>query len=304
MTPGGPTAAGRVRPARWVGPVGSTAGLLLIWGAVAHASGSGWVQALGALATGMAVVGMLGPSLAVRRVRLEVDHLPEDATTNEPCRIRVTASAACRLLPVRPGGPPASLPAGSVSEVLLLPEHRGLLRSIEVDVSSASPFGLLWWRQRRRLVLPRLLVVSPKRAPSGRAGEESDEPGIASSLSRLAETGERRGSREYRVGDSWRRVDWRSTAHTGLLMVRESDASVEPVIRLAVDLPEEPGPAEEAASRLLAAIAGHLDKGHPVLLDPVGREMTPVRLTSVRQAGRVLARLGPNPWGDLGEEVR
>lgn len=295
-----PGRAARARPVRWAGPVGSIVGLLLVWEAVAHASGSGWVQALGALAAGVAAVGLLAPALALHRVELRVEACPGDATTGRPFEVRIIATAACRLFPLRPAGTARSLAAGEAVAVELTPGHRGQLAAIEVEISSAAPFGLLWWSRTERLALPRPLVVSPRRAPSGRAGEEAAEPGASSSQHRLAEAGERRGSREYRVGDSPRRVDWRSTAHTGVLMVRESDTSLDRSVRLRAELPEETDAAEEAASRLLAAIAGYLDEGRPVLLESGENEHGAARLTTELQAGRLLARLGSNPWGDLG----
>ncbi len=296
--------AGRLRPERWAGPVTSALLLLFVWAAVAHASGSGWVQALGALAAGVALVGLLAPALATNRLQVRIEASPDDATSGRPLRIKVRAESSCRLTPVRPAGTPTNLSAGKSTEVELLPDRRGLLRAIEVDLSSAAPFGLLWWSCRRHLALPRLVVVSPARAPSGRAGEEVAEPGSASPASRLAEEGERRGSREYQVGDSPRRVDWRSTAHTGSLMVKESDLSLERFVRLRAELPEEPLAAEEAASRLLAAICGHLAEGRPVVVELGEGALHPSRVTSERQAGRLLARVGKNPWGALGEEER
>lgn len=295
---------GRARPEHWFGSVSATVGLLLVWAAVAHVSGSGWVQALGALAAGVALVGMGGPYLAIRRLEVRVESSPEDATTGQGFQLVVVASSPCRLTPVRPGGASVRLRSGAPTGLELLPEHRGELLMVEVDLSSASPFGLLWWSKRVRLALPRTLVVSPMRAPSGRAGEEGSEPGQSAQERRLSEIGERRGSREYRVGDSPRRVDWRATAHTGSLMVRESDASFDRPVRVLAELPEEIESAEEVASRLLAAVCGYLDEGRPVIVETRERGVAATRVTSQRQAGRLLGRLGINPWGVLGRRAR
>ena len=50
----------RVHPLAWIGPVAGSIITLVAWVAVAHSSGSGWVQAVGAL---------LGAFLAARTVR-------------------------------------------------------------------------------------------------------------------------------------------------------------------------------------------------------------------------------------------
>ncbi len=52
-----------VRPERYAAPVFLSVALLLAWAGVAHASGSGWVQAIGAIAAGVIAVGMIGPGL-------------------------------------------------------------------------------------------------------------------------------------------------------------------------------------------------------------------------------------------------
>lgn len=292
---------GPTRPRRWLSQLTASIGLLLVWGAVAHASGSGWVQALAALAAGVAAVGLLGPFFALRRLEVEVEAVPEQASRGESCQVRLRASSSCRLTPLRPLGKPVDLPGGAPVELELLPEHRGVLRAIDVEVSSAAPFGLLWWSSRRRLDLGRLLVVMPARAPSGRRPDEGEHPGESAQVSRLAESGERRGSRPYRVGDSPRKVDWRATGHTGTLMVRETDVSLERPAVVRVELPAELEAAEEEASRLLATVGGLLDEGRPVLLETTGRrQLDRLPVTSLRQAGRLLARTGANPWGELG----
>ena len=91
MTPGGPpggsaggTGSGRhrdpfPRPRRAVGPVLGTLAAVAAWFGVAHSSGSGWVQALGALLAGCIVVGLIGPAFFLGRTRCWVEENPADA---------------------------------------------------------------------------------------------------------------------------------------------------------------------------------------------------------------------------------
>lgn len=293
----------RPRPDRWLGPATGTIGLLVVWGAVAHASGSGWVQALAALAAGVAAVGMLGPWLSVRRLRLAVAAAPADATSGADLTISVVASGACRCTPLRPGGEPVHLVPGRPGNLVLRPDRRGVLRAVEVKVQSAAPFGLLWWSARRRLELPRSVVIAPGRS-RGRTAQRRGEKGASSSEpARLAEDGERRGSRGYRVGDSRRKVDWRATAHTGSLMVRESDASLELPVRVVAELADDPDLAETQAGEAMGAVASLLEAGRPVVLETAaGGGRAAGRVASEREAGRRLARAGRNPWADLAPE--
>ncbi|MHB1986898.1 MAG: DUF58 domain-containing protein [Acidimicrobiales bacterium] len=274
---------------------------MLTWGAVAHASGSGWVQALAALGGGVVLVGMIGPGLVVRRIELTIETSPHDAKSGQPFRVAVVATRSCRCVPLRPAGAPMLIQAARATELTLQADHRGVLDTIEVKVATAAPFGLLWWSSRRRLQLPSLLLVAPVRGPRDQPlgpGEPTDE---ARGAPQLSEHGERRGSRLYRLGDSPRSVDWRATAHTGSLMVRESELAADRPAHVVADLAEEVDLAERQASEILGTVAALLGEQRTVLLETTGAGgRLSARVADEREAGRRLARAGKNPWGELG----
>lgn len=301
------------RPERIFGPVSGTVFLLLAWEAVAHASGSAWVQGIGTVVAGIAAVGLFGPRWAVRRVQLKVVDGPTDATVGQPVVVTVSANRSCRCTPSRPGGPSVVTAPGETTELRLEPHRRGTLTRIELRISSASPFGLLWWTQLRLVELPRPLVISPAPDPGSarlrQTGDDDATPG-PDERGRVAprpvasaplERGEIRSIREYRRGDSPRTVHWRASAHTGALMVRESERDEEPPVRVVADLPDDADAAEPQASSVLGRIVALLDDRRRVVLETSesGRAVSG-EVADQLDAGRRLARASRNPWGELG----
>ncbi len=298
---------GRARPERVFGPVSGTVFLLFAWEAVAHASGSGWVQGIGAVVAGIALIGMIGPRFAVRRVKLTVTSAPADARRGEPFSLTVVSSRPCRCAPIRPRGAEVMVEPSTSHEVVVTPDHRGVLEAVAVRVGSAAPFGLLWWSERRVLTLPRAVVIAPVADPSARrragidgATSDEDEDEKAASAPAVADRGELRSVREYRLGDSPQQVHWRASAHTGSLMVRESERQADQPLRVVADLPDDADAAEELATKVMTTVALALGARSRVLLETSegGRRIT-AEVPNLATAGRRLARAGRNPWADL-----
>lgn len=282
------------RPRRALGPVAGTVVAVAAWLAVAHSSGAGWVQALGALLTGILVVGLVGPAVAVRRARCRVVASPADTVAGRPVALTLVASTAMVVRPVDPGGD--AVPTGGRGErrVTVVPGHRGVLDRCELELASAAPFGLLWWTVRATVPLPRPLHVAPPAAGAGavrRAGPEAPGHGARPVPARV---GEPRGARPYRQGDlrSW--VHWPATAHTGDLMVREMEQPTAPPVTVHGVLPPDPEAADAEASAVLGTVAGELAAGRQVVLvtaEPGGPVARPV--ADMVDAGRRMARALP-----------
>lgn len=113
-------------------------------------------------------------------------------------------------------------------------ERRGIHRGDSFEFSSRFPFGLA--ERRIRVLMNReVLVYPPLQA----------QPGFAQLLADIAGESESpfqgRGHDFYRIRpyepfESARNVDWRSTAHTGELQVREFAREQEPLIGILLDL--------------------------------------------------------------------
>lgn len=258
---------GRPRPRRAAGPVLASALGLFGWAAVAHSSGSGWVQALGCLLAGFLVVGLVGGALATARLSAEVASAPTDATAGRPISLQLRTNAAARVEPIAPAGPRTTLPSPG-GPVEFVPPRRGELRAVTVRVGSAAPFGLLWWAKRVELELPRSLWVAPVPGePDPRLVAVAGE-GASSGRDRAghAVAGEVRGVRPYVAGDPRRAVHWPSTAHHGSLMVREVERPERGTPRVEVVLPDDGPAGDRAAARALATLLSLLQGGGPILL--------------------------------------
>ena len=271
--------------------------VFLAWGAVAHASGSGFVQAVGALAAGLVGIGMVAPAAIARRLRIHVVGAPDDGTSGEPLVLTVQASRALRCTPLFPPGSSSTMPAHSENALLLVPPYRGQLRSVRVRLATAAPLGLLWWSVERAVPLPHPVLVAPPVGDRPGAAERPGRSDDGSTRSSPAPTGEIRQVRGYRTGDSRRRVHWRATAHSGTLMVRESEERRAAPVHVAADLVGDPVTTEARARAAMATVAAHLVVGRRVVLETVEgvrRVVAPVGDT--RAAGRRLARAGTDPY--------
>jgi uncharacterized protein (DUF58 family) len=271
------------RPERAFGPIAGTILLLFVWAGVAHASGSGWVQAVGA------VLGLVAPALAAWRLGVVVRSSPTDAVAGSPVTLEVVAVRALRCTPRQ--GPSTLLGRGEPASVVVVPTQRGVVTSVTLRLATASPLGLLWWSRDRVLELARPLVVAPREgepsfalvhSPSSEAGRKRPRPALS---------GDPRGVRPYQHGDSRRRVHWHASAHTGDLMVRESEMRVDEPVRIVVDLPRDNDAADRLAEVAMGTVVLELGRGRSVVLETTeksGRLVSPV--TDRLSAGRRLAR--------------
>lgn len=288
----------RVHPMAWVGPVAGSIITLAAWAAVAHSSGSGWVQAVGALLGAFLLVGLVAPVWPARRARVVCTASPRDGRAGSALECTFEADRPVRLRPIFPAGPVQQAGGGqrgTRSLVLTItPGRRGVLDAVVIEVASSAPFGLLWWAREVELPLPHLIHVAP------RLGQEpvsltsaDDAPGDAAP--RVPSViGEPRGVRPYAPGDPRRAVHWPATSHTGSLMVRESERPTDDPVYVEVVLSPDPAAAETEAERIMAGVATCLIRRQPVVLatrEDTGRVVRPV--TDLVDLGRRLARAVP-----------
>jgi uncharacterized protein (DUF58 family) len=293
-TPAPRRARGRPRPERLGLPLATSLVLLVLWGGVAHVSGSGWVEVVGGLVGGVLAVAMLGPALAAGRLDLSLLDCPTDATTGEVIAITLAASGPGRVRLLDPPGA-AVLSRGGRVVVAGRPPRRGVLRAVRAEVATAAPFGLVWWHRVVELPLPRALHVAPAPgavdtalclpAESARAAGRARRPAVIGDLHQV---------RAYQHGDSPRRVHWPASAHAGRLMIREVDEPVATPTVVAAHPGVDAEADEERYSRALGTVLALLARGHPVLLETTEAGTTTRGPVTTRQsAGRRLARADP-----------
>lgn len=119
-----------------------------------------------------------------------------------------------------------TLPPGQEAQVqmILTPLRRGVLRFVSVVVGRADPLGLLYalWK----FPLPETLLVLPRRyyvpAVALPGGMKYQQGGVAMASS-VGQSDEFVSLREYRRGDPYRHIHWRSWAKFGMPIVKEHE---------------------------------------------------------------------------------
>jgi uncharacterized protein (DUF58 family) len=172
------------------------------------------------------------------------------------------------------------------------PPHRGVVTQITLEVSSAAPFGLVWWRRRLVASLARPIDVAPRRGDlGGRAPVRGVSDGTMTTQRPTPGGDTIRSIREHRTGDSLRLVHWPATARHGSLLVKELDQPERPRLTVLVDLRGDVDATERAAERAMGVICDALDAGIEVTVVTMQAEgPVTAAVTSSLDAGRRLAR--------------
>ena len=288
----------RVHPVAWIVPVAGSVITMVAWAGVAHSSGSGWVQAVGALLGAFLLVGLVAPVLPAGRACVTCTASPGDGQAGQPLELTFEADRPVRIRPRFPLGADRQAGGGQRGSrsvmVICTPARRGVLDAVVVEVASSAPFGLLWWARDVELTLPRLLHAAPRTGDAGAPLATVDDAHGEASLRVHAAIGEPRGVRPYAPGDPRRTVHWPATSHAGTLMVRESERQTDDPVLVELVLPADPAAAEAEAERMMAAVGTCLAENRPVVLvtrEPGGRVARPV--VDRVDLGRRLARAVP-----------
>ncbi len=158
----------------------------------------------------------------------------------------------------------------------LMPEKRGVYNMPAPVADSTFPFGIFRWISRghemqRLLIYPDYRILNSVSLPVGQRYQRNANPRV----SKVGESMEFLGCRQFRTGDNPRHIHWPSTARTGELIVREFQEEYLSRMAIIVDTSAR-GPSLlrrfisikdfvytdlEAALSLSAAISEHLLRG-------------------------------------------
>ena len=292
-----------VRPANVSRPALSLAAVALALFGVARTTGSGWLIVILTGIAAVVVLASLLPPFGLRKVRISIE-APREGTVGRTAELTVdvTAGGAARplkLLPLGFEGPWTGVVTPARGRLPLVPLRRGVFTTVKLDVRSAAPLGLVWWRRRVVVELARPFEVGPMPvhvpldAPRGSEDSGTDDGRVASAQADAVKT-----VREYVAGDPIKLVHWAATARSGELMVKELEAPLAPVLCIAVDLRRGDDVAvEDAASRAAGLAQAALAAGVPVTL--LTAEVTGSRSGPVASPGDVNRRLARAVAGAL-----
>lgn len=97
--------------------------------------------------------------------------------------------------------------------------RRGLYPSISLEISSHFPFGVL--RRKQSVRLEKSILVFPALRPATVARRSATALGAGIENGQRGEGGDLYAIRAYHDGDPARHIDWKATAKTGAIKVRE-----------------------------------------------------------------------------------
>jgi hypothetical protein len=152
------------------------------------------------------------------------DFLRATKPTRRRQSFRISTSAPVRRIALpRPRPLPVLRPGAEESvEMKLLPTQRGVLHFRGVSLARPDPFQL--FRSFASVLAPAALTILPKRysLPNiSLPGSARHQQGGTANASSIGESEEFVALRDYRYGDSMRRIHWRSWAKAGRPVTKE-----------------------------------------------------------------------------------
>jgi uncharacterized protein (DUF58 family) len=199
--------------------------LVMAFLGISTTTGTGWPIVLVSLQLGVLVAAFGLPAVPLSRAQVAV-RTPADATAGLPLTVELTTTAGAGVRASMP-----TLDAGwfrlGTGELMVVPEHRGVVGHVLVELRCASPLGLWPWRRRLVVPLEHVLCVAPRPVDVTLLLD-------ADALHRGDEL--TRGVRPYTAGDALRDVHWPATARTGAMHVREREQHQRSRVHLVVDL--------------------------------------------------------------------
>lgn len=298
-----------LRPQAVARPTWSLFGVWLFLLAVARTTGAGWVVVVLVGVAAVVAAAAVLPARGLARLQVEVV-APRQATARRPTSLSVEFSGTTSAMKARTLDPPGvwlRVEPPVAGAMTVVPARRGVVQRVRVEVRSAAPLGLVWWRRWVDVVLERAMDVGPHPVEvslsfplgGGTAGSQ-ERWGSAQGADMV------RSTREYVPGDPIRLVHWPATARTGAVVVKDLEAPADRVLAIAVDLRDFDEEAVETAASRAAGLAGAaLRSGVGVVLLTAEADGGRVgRVATATEVGRRLARAvagappeGPVPAG-------
>jgi uncharacterized protein (DUF58 family) len=259
------------------------------------------VAAVVVVVLGIAVIGVVWPIVAVRRVHI-TQRSPRDATVGEvvPIWVEVTrCPGGCQLRSRDPTGTWHRALDGAAGHIDHLADTRGTFNLISIEIRVTAPLGVIAAHRIVELWFPTMVDVAPRPLTVTWDPATARLEGAESTLPVPVLTGEVvRSVRPYTTGDPAHLVHWPSTARTGALVVRDMEPPARTRLAIVVDLREVGTDTERVASFAHGLGLAVLAAGGEVLLATYDARADAPLSGAVRSRldlGRRLARatLGP-----------
>jgi uncharacterized protein (DUF58 family) len=290
---------------------GLIAGAVILFAVGANVQ-AGWLYALSGLFLGAVIAGGVLPFAALRGLRADLDG-PDEAMQGAEAFVELRLANRARGVRWSVSVTDdhleqtdvfvSSIRSGERIELstVRMPKRRGAIRTRDIEVRSAAPFGVA--ERRRRLAVDASTVVLPRVFPLGDLSfvEPVGTTEAAMHVSpRRGQGPEYLGVREYRTGDSMRHVHWGLTARHNQVMVREFEEERTRRLAIVVDTERDAGTEWTPLDRVCAIAASIGEaanaRGHGVRLvaGMAGGDVNVLARAEEREALRWLAALEPS----------
>lgn len=289
-------------------------GLALVM--IGRTTGSGWTMVIVSGLVGALGAAALWPALSLRRIRTDLS-APRDAVCGRPLDLSVDITGPRTLVVTtaafgyrgtdefEAASERAWAEVPSAGDLVCTPPRRGVVDRVLVELRSAAPLGLVWWRRTVDIKLNRQLDVAPSPTPSAVPVISEGQEGDRHRPERRSGHDSVRTVRDYVPGDATRLVHWGLTARRDQLTVKELEDPEGALLAVVLDLRGDPLVAEKLASRAAGLCTAGLRSGVEVALC-TAEESGPVtgRVSSPTAAGRRLARAVAGPPGQPPRSAR
>lgn len=232
-------------------------------------TGAGWLIVMIAVGLGLLGASFIAPRLALRGIHVELD-APDDALVGRPMDVAVTVTGASQFGKLRLITPDSDWVGTSIpghGSIRAVANKRGVVRKVMVEVSTATPTGLVWATRRLSVPLAQPIAVAPRVTPTGGLTAATKRtPGTTTVGSRSGQGETVRSIRDYRSGDSMRMIHWPATARFNDPVVKEMESPDTPHLVIRLDLSCNADEAERRASLAYGYVQQGLSAGLPVQL--------------------------------------
>ena len=254
---------GRSRPRKVIAPSIGVIMLMVVLIGVARASGSGWVQFIGALISAGIVAGAVSPFFALRKTRITIHNVRTEGIRLDTSYIGLESNGFVRASAFKEN--PISMKSKCVEHLPFKPAHVGRIDEIKIELSSAAPFGILWWHRNLTLKLKVPFFVLPRPlSPTSEVIPIKSETGnflVASTRGSI------KGTVEFSNYHTFRDVHWPVTAHAGKLMAKDYEVEKSTSYEVVANL-QNTGLAfiDDMAESAAGTVQQLLNHGHDVML--------------------------------------
>ncbi len=242
----------------------------LAMGLAALNTGNNLLYLMLSLVLGLAVTSAVASVWSLRRLRI-VPHMPAEAVRGQPFLAGVEVTGRFPFLPqtwvdIRIQGLPrpvelsvavAGREARGFGSVTVTVDRRGVYERLTLTAATGYPLDLALYQTRRAIETD--LVVLPSFRPLASVKVIGGGPEGAQESAARGSAGagfELRDIREYTPADDARHIDWRSSARTRQLMVREFERERDRSVDLVLD---HETPDDEAFEEIVERCAALLD---------------------------------------------